>query len=93
MAAVAVGSSGHAEGWALYAERLMERRLPDDPADRLGMPTDSAWRAARVVLDIGVHLGKPRLDGAYTWDADYALDFIAQRAPGCVPGRNVQVFQ
>ena len=33
-------------------------------------------RAARVVLDIGVHLEKPRLDGEGTWDADYALDFM-----------------
>jgi uncharacterized protein (DUF885 family) len=35
-------------------------------------------RAARVVLDIVVHLGKPRLDGAGVWDADYALDFMRQ---------------
>jgi len=33
-------------------------------------------RAARVVLDIGVHLGKPRLDGEGTWDHDYALAFM-----------------
>lgn len=33
-------------------------------------------RAARVVLDIGVHLGKPRLDGTGVWDADYALEFM-----------------
>lgn len=71
------GSSGHAEGWALYAERLMEQLgYLDDPADRLGMLDGQRMRAARVVLDIGVHLGKPRLDGAGTWDADYALDFM-----------------
>jgi uncharacterized protein (DUF885 family) len=28
------------------------------------------------VLDIGVHLGKPRPDGQGTWDADFALDFM-----------------
>ena len=33
-------------------------------------------RAARVVLDIGVHTGKPRLDGTGSWDFDYALDFM-----------------
>ena len=33
-------------------------------------------RAARVVLDIGVHLEKPRPDGEGTWDADYALAFM-----------------
>jgi uncharacterized protein (DUF885 family) len=71
------GSSGHAEGWALYAERLMEQLgYLDDPADRLGMLDGQRMRAARVVLDIGVHLGKPRLDGSGTWDADYALEFM-----------------
>ncbi|MBC6494661.1 DUF885 domain-containing protein [Microbacterium sp. 4-7] len=71
------GTSGHAEGWALYAERLMQQLgYLDDPADRLGMLDGQRMRAARVVLDIGVHLGKPRLDGQGTWDADYALDFM-----------------
>ncbi|PQZ61049.1 MULTISPECIES: DUF885 domain-containing protein [unclassified Microbacterium] len=71
------GTSGHAEGWALYAERLMEQLgYLDDPADRLGMLDGQRMRAARVVLDIGVHLGKPRLDGTGVWDADYALDFM-----------------
>jgi uncharacterized protein (DUF885 family) len=71
------GTSGHAEGWALYAERLMEQLgYLDDPADRLGMLDGQRMRAARVVLDIGVHLEKPRLDGKGTWDADYALEFM-----------------
>jgi uncharacterized protein (DUF885 family) len=71
------GTSGHAEGWALYAERLMEQLgYLDDPADRLGMLDGQRMRAARVVLDIGVHLEKPRLDGEGTWDHDYALDFM-----------------
>lgn len=71
------GTSGHAEGWALYAERLMEQLgYLDDPADRLGMLDGQRLRAARVVLDIGVHLGKPRLDGTGVWDAEYALDFM-----------------
>ncbi|WP_291055778.1 DUF885 domain-containing protein [Herbiconiux sp.] len=73
------GTSGHAEGWALYAERLMEELgYLDDPADRLGMLDGQRMRAARVVLDIGVHLQKPRLDGQGTWDAGYALDFMRQ---------------
>ncbi|MCI9858018.1 DUF885 domain-containing protein [Microbacterium proteolyticum] len=71
------GSSGHAEGWALYAERLMEQLgYLDDPADRLGMLDGQRMRAARVVLDIGVHLQKPRLDGGGTWDHGYALEFM-----------------
>ena len=71
------GTSGHAEGWALYAERLMEELgYLDDPADRLGMLDGQRMRAARVVLDIGVHLRKPRLDGQGVWDADEALRFM-----------------
>ncbi|GAA2525422.1 DUF885 domain-containing protein [Microbacterium mitrae] len=74
---VLAGTSGHAEGWALYAERLMEELgYLSDPADRLGMLDGQRMRAARVVLDIGVHLGKPRLDGSGVWDADYALEFM-----------------
>ena len=71
------GTSGHAEGWALYAERLMEQLgYLDDPADRLGMLDGQRMRAARVVLDIGVHLRKPRLDGEGVWDHEYALAFM-----------------
>ena len=72
-------TSGHGEGWALYAERLMdELGYLDNPADRLGMLDGQRMRAARVVLDIGVHLGKPRLDGSGAWDFDYALDFMGK---------------
>jgi uncharacterized protein (DUF885 family) len=75
------GTSGHAEGWALYAERLMEQLgYLDDPADRLGMLDGQRMRAARVVLDIGVHLGKRRPDGQGEWDADYALAFMRENA-------------
>ncbi|TQL48006.1 uncharacterized protein (DUF885 family) [Homoserinimonas aerilata] len=71
------GTSGHAEGWALYAERLMQQLgYLDDPADRLGMLDAQRMRAARVVLDLGVHLGKPRLDGSGEWDFGYALEFF-----------------
>jgi uncharacterized protein (DUF885 family) len=49
--------SGHGEGWALYAERLMEELgYLSDPGERLGMLDAQAFRAARVVVDIGMHL-------------------------------------
>ncbi len=49
--------SGHGEGWALYAERLMDDLgFLSDPADRLGMLDGQAFRAARVIVDIGMHL-------------------------------------
>jgi uncharacterized protein (DUF885 family) len=72
-------TSGHGEGWALYAERLMdELGYLVTPADRLGMLDGQRMRAARVVLDIGVHLGKPKLDGTGVWDFDYALEFMSK---------------
>jgi uncharacterized protein (DUF885 family) len=72
-------TSGHGEGWALYAERLMdELGYLKTPADRLGMLDAQRMRAARVVLDIGVHTGQKRLDGTGKWDFDYALDFMLQ---------------
>ena len=70
-------SSGHGEGWALYAERLMlDLGYLDDPGDRLGMLDGQRMRAARVVLDLGVHLSKPKLSGDGVWDYDYALEFM-----------------
>jgi uncharacterized protein (DUF885 family) len=49
--------SGHGEGWALYAERLMgDLGYLDDPGDRMGMLDAHAFRASRVILDIGMHL-------------------------------------
>jgi uncharacterized protein (DUF885 family) len=71
--------SGHGEGWALYAERLMQDLgFLNDPGDRLGMLDGQRMRAARVVLDLAVHLGKPRLDGTGKWDFDYAVAFMAE---------------
>ena len=50
-------SSGHGEGWALYAERLMEELgYLDDPGERMGMLDAQAFRAGRVIVDIGMHL-------------------------------------
>jgi uncharacterized protein (DUF885 family) len=49
--------AGHSEGWALYAERLMgELGYLEDPGERMGMLQAQAFRAARVVVDIGMHL-------------------------------------
>jgi uncharacterized protein (DUF885 family) len=51
------GCAGHAEGWALYAERLMDDLgYLDDPGDKLGMLDAQALRATRVIVDIGMHL-------------------------------------
>ncbi|MCS0635646.1 DUF885 domain-containing protein [Streptomyces sp. LP05-1] len=51
------GVSANAEGWALYAERLMDELgfLPD-PERRLGYLDAQMMRACRVIVDIGMHL-------------------------------------
>jgi uncharacterized protein (DUF885 family) len=48
----------------------------DDPADRLGMLDGQRMRAARVVLDIGVHLEKTLPDGSGPWTGEYAFGFL-----------------
>ena len=50
-------TSGYGEGWALYAERLMdELGYFTDPGDELGYLAGQALRAARIVIDLGLHL-------------------------------------
>jgi uncharacterized protein (DUF885 family) len=71
--------SGHGEGWALYAERLMDDLgYLSDPGSRLGMLDGQSLRAARVVIDIGVHLGLPAPAevGGGDWDYDKAWTFL-----------------
>ncbi|SFB76235.1 Uncharacterized conserved protein, DUF885 familyt [Nocardioides terrae] len=76
--------SGHGEGWALYAERLMdELGYFSDAGDRMGFLDNQAMRAARVVVDIGVHLGLTiPVDNPFgwrpgeVWDADRVLEFM-----------------
>ncbi len=49
---------GYSEGWGMYAEVLMgELGYLENPAHYFGMLTKQAYRAARVVVDIGIHLG------------------------------------
>jgi uncharacterized protein (DUF885 family) len=68
--------SGHGEGWALYAERLMaDLGWLDDAGNRMGMLDAQRFRAARVVIDIGVHCGLTAPDGG-RWDAERAWVFL-----------------
>ena len=71
--------SGHGEGWALYAERLAdELGWFTPPGSRLGMLSHSALRAARVVIDIGVHLDLPLPDGS-RWSFEVACEVLRDR--------------
>ncbi|HTZ94646.1 MAG TPA: DUF885 domain-containing protein [Streptosporangiaceae bacterium] len=77
--------SGHGEGWALYAERLMgELGYLADPGALLGMLDSQLLRAARVVVDLGVHLELPIPAGTgwhegETWSAELAWEFLRSR--------------
>jgi uncharacterized protein (DUF885 family) len=79
-------NSGHGEGWALYAERLMgELGYLDDPAFELGMLRAQAMRAVRVIVDIGLHLELPiptndRFHPGETWTPELALPFVVERS-------------
>jgi uncharacterized protein (DUF885 family) len=80
---IGIWISGHGEGWALYAERLMaDLGFVDDPGDYLGMLDAQSMRAARVVLDIGVHCGfpAPAEVGGGSWDYDKAWRFLSAHA-------------
>ncbi|MGE5829580.1 MAG: DUF885 domain-containing protein [Micromonosporaceae bacterium] len=88
--------SGHAEGWALYAERLMEELgYLDDPGNKLGMLDSQGFRALRVIVDIGMHLELeiPRDNPAgfrpgERWNAELGWEFL--RAHCRVPDENLR---
>jgi len=80
---MAAWTSGHGEGWALYAERLMaELGYMDDPGNRMGLLDGQSMRAARVVIDIGVHCGfeAPAEVGGGEWTYDKAWQFLQAHA-------------
>lgn len=81
-----VGSvSATTEGWALYAERLMdELGYLSDPGARLGYLEAQLRRAIRVIVDIGMHLhmelpagALPEAGSGRTWTPELAVEFFA----------------
>jgi len=78
--------SGHGEGWALYAERLMgELGYLDNPEYELGMLSAQALRCVRVIIDIGMHLqltipATERFHPGETWDHALGLAFAQERS-------------
>ena len=72
--------SGYGEGWALYAERFMdELGAFEDPAFELGYLSGQALRAARIIVDIGMHCGYEDFEGK-VWNADSAFNLLVERA-------------
>jgi uncharacterized protein (DUF885 family) len=63
------GSTAYIEGWGLYTERLAEEMgLLSGDLDRFGVLSFDAWRAARLVVDTGIH--------AMGWTRQAAIDFM-----------------
>jgi uncharacterized protein (DUF885 family) len=62
----------YVEGWGLYCERLAdEMGLYASDAERLGMLDAQSFRAARLVVDSGLH--------AMNWTREQAIDFMHER--------------
>jgi uncharacterized protein (DUF885 family) len=76
-------SSGATEGWALYAERLMDELGYLDTEERMGYLDCQMMRAIRVVIDLGMHLqltipdDSPLAPGQ-TWTPELATEFFDQ---------------
>ncbi|HEX7099119.1 MAG TPA: DUF885 domain-containing protein [Acidimicrobiia bacterium] len=74
----------HAEGWALYAERLAdEMGLYGTPLDRLGMLSGDSLRAGRLVVDTGIH--------ALGWTRRQAVEYLAENTPYSLAGIEEEV--
>ncbi len=80
-----VWMSGHGEGWALYAERLMdELGYFESPEHRLGFLHGQLLRAVRVVVDIGMHLElhipvEERFHPGEVWTSELGREFLRTR--------------
>ncbi|MFL5276330.1 MAG: DUF885 domain-containing protein [Myxococcales bacterium] len=64
------GPTAYIEGWALYSERMSDEALHlySGPKARFGMLGYQAWRAARLVVDTGMH--------ALRWDRERCVKFL-----------------
>ena len=66
--------SAYTEGWALYAERVADELgvYKDNPAGRLGLLQSELFRAARIVVDTGIHHHRWTREQATQWMVEHA---------------------
>ena len=93
-----VAIAGHGEGWALYAERLMhELGYLDDPVYELGWLAGQSLRAARVIVDIGLHCEMviPTTEQFHPGEGDRSLGAIllARTGYAAIPSSEVDLYR
>ncbi len=76
-----ISFNAYTEGWGLYAEQLADEEgfYDNDPVGRIGYLRWQLWRAARLVVDTGIHAGR--------WTRQQAIDYLTQTtgdAPGTI---------
>ena len=77
-----LAGAAYAEGWGLYTERLAEEMgLYESEAERLGMLEAQSFRAARLVVDSGLH--------AFGWSRARAIEFMHER--GSLPPVDAEI--
>jgi uncharacterized protein (DUF885 family) len=73
--------SAYGEGWALYCEKLgIEMGMYDTAYDRFGMLGYQIWRAARLVVDTGIH--------SQGWSRDQAIAYLREYT--ALPDREIE---
>ena len=77
-------NSGYSEGWGLYSERLAdEMGLYGTDLDRIGMLSDQAGRAARLVIDTGIH--------SFSWTRDQSIEYMASHTTWSLPDVDAEI--